>query len=283
MNRIVYKLILDLKDDISPVSVNCFQGEADSRILEIAFRSGGREYLISENTTAVFRAKTPADVTVYNNCRVENNRVIADITGSVLSTLGQVLCQIMLKNESGAVLYSPEFSIYSNAPVLTDEEIEGTKEYSELEKTLEEVKALKASLEKKRGLINNGTTTESLTDIVITTDNDGNALSLTDDFTIYLDSPSSSAAGNVVLYFNSAPGAFIANGITKAGAKSRCSMHFNGRTWENYSVTSSAFTSNAAVSSIVKYEVDDVIDEIKLSFSGGFPVGTKYYVYGRVL
>ena len=189
----------------------------------------------------------------------------------------------MLTGPSGEVLYSPEFKIICHTPTVADEMIEGTSEYTELYKTLQDVKALKASLEKKKGLIVSGTTETEMPEIVLKSDRNGERLSISDDFTVYIETPASEKAGSVFLYFNSAPGAFIPNAVTKTGGRSRCSMHYNGLTWENYSVTGSVYTSNAAVSSIVKYEVDDVIDEIKLSFSGGFPVGTKYYVYGRVL
>ncbi|MBQ1263620.1 MAG: hypothetical protein IIX89_04960, partial [Oscillospiraceae bacterium] len=237
----------------------------------------------SEGTRAYFRAKGLKSGVVYNVCETDGSKVKTTISGNMLSVTGDLSCQILLESEAGGVLYSPDFKIINHSPIVSDSEIEGTDEFSALHEALEEVRAIKTSLEKRRGLILNGTTTSETADIVLKSDNNGNPLKLTDDFTIYVDAPSSSKVGSVYIYFNGDIGAYIPNGVQKSGGKSRTTMHFNGRTWENYSVVSTSFTSNGTVNSIVRYEVDDEIEEIRINFASGFPAGTKYYLYGRVL
>ena len=278
MDRVVNKLSLDLTEARSEYVLRVFTCDAASRTVEATFRMGDKPYPLTGVTSAVFRAKKPSGAYIYNDCSIVGDTVTADITTAVTDTAGEVKCQIMLSSDSGALLSSPIFSIAVSSPVMSEKELEGTNEYSALLSALSEVRAASAPLEP----IVSGTLTEETTEIEITKDSDGNSLNLRDRITVYFELPAASPSGSIVTMFNTGYSGFIGAARGTTAKYSRCAYVWNGQVWENYSVSSNTYASNSSVSSIVKYFCyDSNVTVIKFFLDGGFPVGTKYYIYGR--
>ena len=95
----------------------------------------GRPYEISEECYAVFAAKKPDGKFIYNNCVIENNKIIYEITEQTTIAVGEMPCEIKLYGADDALISSPRFKIIVNKPVFDDEdenEIESSNEVTAL-------------------------------------------------------------------------------------------------------------------------------------------------------
>ena len=84
-----------------------------SKILKISLTDNGLPYEISEECRAIFIAKKADETYIINECFIEDNMIIYDITAQTTASTGTVECEIRLTGgEDNVLLTSPKFSIF---------------------------------------------------------------------------------------------------------------------------------------------------------------------------
>ena len=155
MNNSIYRISLDLHDTSSQTSLSVKKVDT-ARSIHITLTEKGKPYKIAEGCYAVFRMKKPADkngnrAIVYNDCVIEGNTIIYDLTSSNTEIVGAADCEITLYGADGKSLTSPHFSMVIATTVNTDGEVEtiGHNEFTALVNATTEAKAVTEEVEQK--------------------------------------------------------------------------------------------------------------------------------------
>ena len=137
MNKSIFKFSLDIHKPESQVLLNIKRLDA-SRDLHISLTENGRPYQITPDCSAVFTARKPDGNPIYNDCRIEGNVIIYDVTQQTVSCVGETDCEIRLFNNEGGLITSPRFSILVDYTIYNGEEIvESAPEFDALQQRIE--------------------------------------------------------------------------------------------------------------------------------------------------
>ena len=136
-----YRISLDVHDTTSQLSFSVKKGDTSRRLL-ISLMDNGVPYVLTENCYAVFSARKPDKNIVFNDCTIEKNLIIYDITEQTTALEGRLDCEITLYDINGEQLTSPRFTIIVYATVFSEEEVESSGEYKSLNTLVGEANAL---------------------------------------------------------------------------------------------------------------------------------------------
>ena len=140
MNDSVKRISLDIHSTSSRETVNAKRGDTGRKIY-ISLVDGGIPYTISEDCYAVFTAKKPDKNVVYNDCTIENNTIIYEVTEQTVAVEGRVNCEIKLYGADNKLITSPCFTILVYGTVYNEgDEIESEKEVAALTQLVGEAK-----------------------------------------------------------------------------------------------------------------------------------------------
>lgn len=106
-----HKLTLDVHKTVSNASVSLKKGDTAHRLL-ITLSEGGYPYHIGEDCTAVFSALKPDGTAIFNDCRIEGDTVIYDMTEQTTAEEGMVSCEIKIYGANGDLLTSASFLLF---------------------------------------------------------------------------------------------------------------------------------------------------------------------------
>ena len=110
MERTEHKLTLDVHKPVSATSICVKKGDTAHRLM-INLAEGGYPYHIAEGCTAVFSATKPDGKTIFNNCTIDGDVIIYDMTDQTTSATGVVNCEIQIHDANGDLLTSATFYI----------------------------------------------------------------------------------------------------------------------------------------------------------------------------
>lgn len=140
MNDSIKRISLDIHKASSGETVNAKRGDT-GRTIHISLVDGGVPYTISKDCYAVFTAKKPDGKTVYNNCTIENNTIIYEITEQTVAVEGKVNSEIKLYGADDKLITSAKFTILVYGTVYNEgDEIESSAEFSALTKLVGEAR-----------------------------------------------------------------------------------------------------------------------------------------------
>lgn len=122
MNKSIFKFSLDIHKPESQVLLNIKRLDA-SRDLHISLTENGRPYQITSDCSAVFTARKPDGNPIYNDCAIEGNVIVYEVTPQTVSCIGETGCEIRLFNNEGGLITSPRFSILVDYTIYNGEEI----------------------------------------------------------------------------------------------------------------------------------------------------------------
>mgnify|MGYP002521031345 CR=1 FL=1 len=131
MNHSVYRIFLDIYDAASQVSLCAKKGDSNRRI-SAGFTENGKPYNISDDCTAIFRAKKPDGTVLYNTCLIDGNIISFDLTTQTTAEAGAVNCEITLYGQDKRQITSPRFDLIVDDTVYDDSEIESSDEFTAL-------------------------------------------------------------------------------------------------------------------------------------------------------
>lgn len=142
MQKVVHRLRLDLeRPGIQAVSY-MRKGDTLSRRMVLSLYEQGKPYRIEAGVTARIRGKKSDGTILYNDCFVQDNCIVVDVTTQMLAALGEVECELNLYGTSNALLTTPRFSIVVEDVLLADGQLESQNEFTAMTKATEEMKTL---------------------------------------------------------------------------------------------------------------------------------------------
>ena len=172
------EITLKLRDEEINYLVSAKQGDRATRYVYAKIQSDdGTEYTIPDNCIAIVNIKKPDKHFCYNECKIENNCVIIELTNQALAAAGTAHADIELRNEQNALILSTQsFGIEIEQSMRNENAILSSNELTALEskvqkyiddliKTKEEVlkveEAVKIAEEARKQAENDRTTAES--------------------------------------------------------------------------------------------------------------------------
>ena len=132
MNDSIKRISLDIHKASSGEAVNAKRGDT-GRTIHISLVDGGVPYIISEDCYAVFTAKKADGKVIYNDCTIENNTIIYEVTEQTVAVEGRVNCEIKLYGADNKLITSAKFTILVYGTVYNEgDEVESSDEFNAL-------------------------------------------------------------------------------------------------------------------------------------------------------
>jgi hypothetical protein len=142
MNKSIFKFSLDIHKPESQVLLNIKRLDA-SRDLHISLTENGRPYQITSDCSAVFTARKPDGNPIYNDCAIEGNVIVYEVTPQTVSCIGETSCEIRLFDNDGGLITSPRFSILVDHTIYNGEDIvESAPEFDALQNRIDKADEL---------------------------------------------------------------------------------------------------------------------------------------------
>ena len=143
MNCSNVRISLDIHKNCSGAVVCAKRGDVGRRI-HISLTDGCIPYRIGADCRAVFTAEKPDKNVIYNDCIIQGDTIIYDMTEQTTAVVGRTDCEIKLYGADGKLITSPSFSLIISDTVCDDgDEVESSSEFSALTAAMAEVEELK--------------------------------------------------------------------------------------------------------------------------------------------
>lgn len=125
------EIIIDVEQFHVP-DIDAKQHDLKSRFLKIKLFNEAKEFNVNDADLAFkFFARKPDGTEVFNNCTVENNFVVIELTSQTLAVAGKVKAELMITGRAnGEVLTTKPFIINVIESINSQSAIESTNEYS---------------------------------------------------------------------------------------------------------------------------------------------------------
>ncbi len=150
MEKQIYKFDLDLRDTHGGVCLNVSRGDTHRRLV-IGFHQDGRPYPLPLGCRAVFFGKKADGTLLYNDCLLEGNSVIYDMTSQTTAEAGVLECSVRIyDSEDMGILTSPIFEVRVLDSAEEDSAIESGSEFTALSKAIFDTHALIDATEEVR-------------------------------------------------------------------------------------------------------------------------------------
>lgn len=135
MDSAVYSINLDIEAMGSQAVLMARQGD-NTRSISASLRQNELPYIIPPGCIATLVGSKPDGTILYNDCRIEDNKIIYDFTPQTASTPGRVKCEIRIYNAEQLLLTSPRFIIQVLKQAVSDQNIISRDEVTELTKLI---------------------------------------------------------------------------------------------------------------------------------------------------
>ena len=118
------------------------------RLISVGFTDDGKRFKIPENTSVYLKALKPdgKQINTDEYCRIQDNRVIIEVSKQLSAVAGTVECELILSNETGKQYISNRFNIVVGKSVHNDENLTSTDTYKNILDVLLELDGLKKDL-----------------------------------------------------------------------------------------------------------------------------------------
>ena len=141
MNYSNYRISLDIRDTAAQASVSLKCGDTGVKITAV-LSEGGVPYEISNDCYAVFSAKKADGTEICNNCVIQNNAVIYEVTAQTVAAVGRVDCEFVLYDANGKQITAPRFSIFIYDTLISGGSADSKSEYNTLSGLITEAKGV---------------------------------------------------------------------------------------------------------------------------------------------
>lgn len=129
MNYTEHKITLDVHKPVSTTSICVKKGDNAHRLL-INLAEGGYPYHIAEGCTAAFSAVKSDGKVIFNECAIDGDVIIYDMTDQTTSATGIVNCEIQIYGAGGDLLTSATFYIIVDDRVSTGSGVVSSDEFT---------------------------------------------------------------------------------------------------------------------------------------------------------
>ena len=140
MKKSYYNITLDIKGIQSQAVLRVKQFDT-SRVIYMSLTDGGKPYTIGEKCYAVFEAIKPDGTKVGNNCYIEKNKIVYEITEQTVAVSGIANCEVSLYDADGGLITSPRFTLIIDRKLVTGDDFQSENEYTSLVDFLQRAEA----------------------------------------------------------------------------------------------------------------------------------------------
>lgn len=131
--EVINKIRIDLDRQKIRTSVSICKGDTLSRVFYITLLNSGVVYEIDDKAIATLFATKPDGKQVYNDCAIIGNEVVYTVTNQLITTEGDVECQIKITHADGTEVNSPPFVIRVYEKLFDESILESTNDYQALQ------------------------------------------------------------------------------------------------------------------------------------------------------
>lgn len=136
MEPVIYRITLKMNGGTGP-SLGMRQGDTGRRIY-FSLAQDGKPYEIEPGCHAVFSGVKPDGTTLFNNCVIDGNTIIYDVTEQTTAVKGRVKCELKLYDVQEQLVTSPGFEIMVHGVVLPGDAVASSDEANELRELISE-------------------------------------------------------------------------------------------------------------------------------------------------
>ena len=118
--------------------VSAKQGDKATRFVEVELMMYGNQFVIPADAVVYANIKKPDKKFCYNECKVENNHVMVELTNQALAAAGTAYCDIEIRRASNSeILSSASFTIEIEESMRDESAILSSNEISALDKKVQ--------------------------------------------------------------------------------------------------------------------------------------------------
>lgn len=161
--KLITDITLELTGETKRFEVQAKQGDKGTRFVRVSLTNNGAEFEIPSGVTVIANIQKPDRKFCFNECNLEENKVLVPLTNQALAVAGTAECDIEIRDGGGELILSSQaFTIEIEKSMRDESAIESSNEFTALEKinAAEEARvkaeAARVEAEKKRVTAENG-------------------------------------------------------------------------------------------------------------------------------
>ena len=161
--KLITDITLELTGETKRFEVQAKQGDKGTRFVRVSLTNNGAEFEIPSGVTVIANIQKPDRKFCFNECNLEENKVLVPLTNQALAVAGTAGCDSEIRDGGGnLILSSQAFTIEIEKSMRDESAIESSNEFTALEKinAAEEARvkaeAARVEAEKKRVTAENG-------------------------------------------------------------------------------------------------------------------------------
>ena len=133
--KLITDITLELTGETKRFEVQAKQGDKGTRFVRVSLTNNGAEFEIPSGVTVIANIQKPDRKFCFNECNLEENKVLVPLTNQALAVAGTAECDIEIRDGGGnLILSSQAFTIEIEKSMRDENAIESSNEFTALEK-----------------------------------------------------------------------------------------------------------------------------------------------------
>lgn len=161
--KLITDITLELTGETKRFEVQAKQGDKGTRFVRVSLTNNGAEFEMPSGVTVIANIQKPDRKFCFNECTLEENKVLVPLTNQALAVAGTAECDIEIRDGGGELILSSQaFTIEIEKSMRDENAIESSNEFTALEKinaaeaARVKAEAARVEAEKKRVTAENG-------------------------------------------------------------------------------------------------------------------------------
>lgn len=133
--KLITDITLELTGETKRFEVQAKQGDKGTRFVRVSLTNNGAEFEMPSGVTVIANIQKPDRKFCFNECTLEENKVLVPLTNQALAVAGTAECDIEIRDGGGnLILSSQAFTIEIEKSMRDESAIESSNEFTALEK-----------------------------------------------------------------------------------------------------------------------------------------------------
>lgn len=133
--KLITDINLELTGETKRFEVQAKQGDKGTRFVRVRLTNNGAEFEMPSGVTVIANIQKPDRKFCFNECTLEENKVLVPLTNQALAVAGTAECDIEIRDGGGnLILSSQAFTIEIEKSMRDESAIESSNEFTALEK-----------------------------------------------------------------------------------------------------------------------------------------------------
>lgn len=161
--KLITDITLELTGETKRFEVQAKQGDKGTRFVRVSLTNNGAEFEMPSGVTVIANIQKPDRKFCFNECTLQENKVLVPLTNQALAVAGTAECDIEIRDGGGELILSSQaFTIEIEKSMRDENAIESSNEFTALEKinaaeaARVKAEAARVEAEKKRVTAENG-------------------------------------------------------------------------------------------------------------------------------